>query len=195
MALFDGAGSWGPGAEAAIWVRDQLRSRWAKRSRVRLDLFRADLTAAASSLPQELRGEEGDEFSVAALLLDEEGIQFCAAGRYGALHVTPHSALALHSPASWVMEQVTAGILTKEEALEHPLREVASGAHVSAEWTDLATNVPIWLAPGESIVVADLRLFYELARRPVSTWGALPASELQKLFGEENYKTVIRVSA
>src|SRR5215472_9951851 len=110
VAILDGYGSWGTGAETAHWVRERLGEQWGRARPVDAATIAADLAAAARAIPEEFRDNEwGDGFAFAAALVRAESVQVMAQGRFGAIHFGPTQVVPLYTPGTWVMEQVAAG--------------------------------------------------------------------------------------
>lgn len=188
VVVVDGDGSWDFGAEAAQWVRERLAERWRDSAPVDAAAFASDLRVVATGIPDELHddswGDSGNGFSIAAAFVRGPSVQVVAQGRMGALHFGQAGVVPLYTPASWVMEQVSAGLLTGREALEHPLRAVSIGPYVSSATTELCVNEPLLLRSAEGIVLGDLELFSMLLRAPLPAWSNLSAAQLQALVGK-----------
>lgn len=86
VAIFDGAGCWGRGRDAAAWSRAHLEARWAEScADLTLAQVESDIAQLHRLLPDAFRQDEfGAMFSAVAAILEDDRISIVAAGLFSA---------------------------------------------------------------------------------------------------------------
>ena len=196
--IFDGAGSWGSGPDAASHVLKTVRAGWQDAlDELTSEQLASDLNATARELPRDLLEDEfGCAFSPVLALADEQRVTLVAAGLFSGLVLgagQPSAPPRWHArPKMLVDTLVERGQLTAAEAPTAEVPDVCVGPFLG-DGTDVLFSVTgDVIAPGERLVLAHHKLLAVLAAQPPPPDAS--AAALQSLSPRKHPATVIVLS-
>jgi hypothetical protein len=176
LAVVDGWGSWGNGAQAAAWVRDCLDAAWRRKLPTTAHSFADELAEALRALPPDLRDPEfGCGFSVAALVARDGEVGVCAAGLYGVDVVGAAGVLHLYRPRYLSDRLIEEQGVTPAELAEMAFADVYVGSLVEdAAGRPWALGL-CTLGASDSIIIARRAVLEVVAREA----GRAPSSAVE----------------
>jgi len=165
LFLFDGSGSWGSGAEAAAWFREQIAGKFRNPDEISPNSVNQTLTDLIPTLPKQI-AEEDWSFSLAVVIIERTAIHVGALGSISVLALRGNSLMRLYSPVRLVDELVSSGRITVAEAETHQFRRMISSTFFGAEGACLNWSEASLL--DDKIILGDAALprFLELQAVP-----------------------------
>lgn len=182
LALFDGAGSWGYGMEAAAWTRLRLTERWRHCVPGSMDAVADDIEAACEAVPRELRDADfGCGFSGVAVLIGPSSVHVAAAGLFGVSLVNRAEVFPLFRPRMLTDRLLEEGHLRPDELDAFAHQDVHVGPVLVDGGKQALERVgPRDFPPEHILIVAYSRLLRLLATQPPASWMNNPAAVLQR---------------